>query len=95
VYQSEHTASGQQLFFTLIACVIQVGHVLNMMHDDNRLCRANFDIDARSHVMSSTMDRVDSAQPWSLCSKQAVLDFLQEGRGECLLDVPSQPKVRC
>ena len=69
--------------------------MLNMMHDDNRLCRANFAaVDSSSHVMSSTMERVDSEQPWSLCSKQAVIDFLEDGRGECLLDRPQKAKVR-
>eukprot|EP00059_Ciona_intestinalis_P001979 XP_002121984.1 A disintegrin and metalloproteinase with thrombospondin motifs 4 [Ciona intestinalis] len=72
----------------------EVGHVLNMMHDDNRLCRANFaNIDSTSHVMSPTMDRVDSEQPWSLCSKQALTDFLEDGGGACLLDRPQEPRV--
>ncbi|CAK8693253.1 unnamed protein product [Clavelina lepadiformis] len=72
----------------------EVGHVLNMMHDDNRLCRENFaNLDPQSHVMSSTMERVDSEQPWSSCSRQAVLDYLQDGRGDCLLDKPQDPKV--
>ena len=64
-----------------------------MMHDDNRLCRANFASDVTSHIMSSTMERVDRDQPWSLCSKQAVIDFLEDERGKCLLDQPQKPKV--
>uniref|UniRef100_H2ZNU0 Peptidase M12B domain-containing protein n=1 Tax=Ciona savignyi TaxID=51511 RepID=H2ZNU0_CIOSA len=72
----------------------EVGHVLNMMHDDNRLCRANFaNVDSTSHVMSPTMDRVDSEQPWSLCSSQALTDFLEDGGGDCLLDRPQEPRV--
>ena len=65
-----------------------------MMHDDNSLCRANFDYkDGSSYVMSQTMNRVDSNQPWSECSREAVIDFLQDKRGECLRDSPQQSKV--
>ncbi|XP_039254069.2 A disintegrin and metalloproteinase with thrombospondin motifs 4-like [Styela clava] len=72
----------------------EIGHVLNMMHDDNRLCRANFGhINPNTHIMSSTMNRVDSDEPWSLCSKEAITDFLESGRGSCLLDRPRDTKV--
>ena len=65
-----------------------------MMHDDNRVCFDNFpSIQPRSHIMSSTMSRINRDQPWSVCSKKAVNDFLQDGRGDCLLDKPQKPKV--
>ena len=43
--------------------------------------------------MSSTIARIDVGQPWSVCSKKAVTEFLQDGRGDCLLDEPQKPKV--
>lgn len=72
----------------------EAGHVLNMMHDDNPLCRANFgNMNPDSHIMSSTMNQIDAEQPWSMCSRKAITDFLESGRGECLYDEPQKPKV--
>ena len=74
--------------------LLQVGHVLNMMHDDNPLCRQNFNFpEGSSYIMSQTMHRIDSNQPWSECSREAVIDFLQDNRGECLRDRPQKQKV--
>lgn len=67
-----------------------------MMHDDNNLCKSEFGFDSsetKNHVMSSTMEIIDSAQPWSQCSKKAIVDFLQDKRGECLLDQPQREMV--
>ena len=67
-----------------------------MVHDDNPLCNNGFgNFDSSKHVMSATMDRIDSAQPWSQCSRKAIIYFLQDKRGECLRDRPQRPKVNC
>ena len=67
-----------------------------MMHDDNNLCKSEFGFtETKNHVMSSTMESIDSAQPWSHCSRKAIVDFLQDKRGECLLDRPQREMVSC
>ena len=65
-----------------------------MMHDDNPMCKSEFGFtELKNHVMSPTMESIDSAQPWSHCSRKAILNFLQDKRGECLRDRPQQETV--
>ena len=66
-----------------------------MMHDDNPMCKSEFGFtELKNHVMSPTMESIDSAQPWSHCSRKAILNFLQDKRGECLRDRPQQETVK-
>ncbi|KAM8974414.1 A disintegrin and metalloproteinase with thrombospondin motifs 20 [Pelodytes ibericus] len=66
----------------------EVGHVLNMPHDDSFKCKeAGFK--NQFHVMAATLNYDTSPWTWSKCSQKYITEFLDTGYGECLLDKPS------
>ncbi|XP_076766827.1 A disintegrin and metalloproteinase with thrombospondin motifs 1 [Xylocopa sonorina] len=63
----------------------EIGHVLNMPHDEPEYC-SRFREDQK--LMSRMLDNNSSPFEWSECSRHYVTEFLETGRGRCLLDKP-------
>ncbi|XP_029113653.1 A disintegrin and metalloproteinase with thrombospondin motifs 1-like [Scleropages formosus] len=80
---------GLQAGFTLAH---ELGHVLNMMHDDSAHCTGMNRVPHTSHMMAPILSNLDQQQPWSPCSALTVTSFLDSGHGQCLLDRPQAPQ---
>ncbi|XP_067660632.1 A disintegrin and metalloproteinase with thrombospondin motifs 15-like [Haliotis asinina] len=62
----------------------ETGHSLNMQHDsEGNIC------DDKTNIMSTGGGGGAPAFKWSSCSRDALFNFLYEGKGACLLDSPS------
>ncbi|XP_071450367.1 A disintegrin and metalloproteinase with thrombospondin motifs 20 [Hetaerina americana] len=73
----------------------ELGHVLNMPHDDDNLRCKRFLGNTQVHnVMSRMLDHNTHPWSWSNCSRHYLTDFLETGRGQCLLDPPTEDKNR-
>ncbi|XP_077568981.1 A disintegrin and metalloproteinase with thrombospondin motifs 1 [Stigmatopora nigra] len=81
---------GLQAAFTVAH---ELGHVLNMPHDDSQLCSGVNGPHWGSHMMASTLSNLDQREPWSPCSALMVTTFLDNGHGQCLLDKPAEPQA--
>uniref|UniRef100_A0A8C5I5P3 Peptidase M12B domain-containing protein n=1 Tax=Gouania willdenowi TaxID=441366 RepID=A0A8C5I5P3_GOUWI len=81
---------GLQAAFTVAH---ELGHVLNMPHDDAQLCSSVNGEQWGSHMMAPTLSNLDQQQPWSPCSALMVTSFLDNGHGQCLLDKPAKPQT--
>ncbi|XP_076832007.1 A disintegrin and metalloproteinase with thrombospondin motifs 15 [Brachyhypopomus gauderio] len=68
----------------------ELGHVLNMPHDNVKACEEVFGKLKDNHMMSPTLVQVDRTSPWSVCSAAIITDFLDSGHGDCLLDEPQK-----
>ncbi|XP_031846558.1 A disintegrin and metalloproteinase with thrombospondin motifs 15 isoform X2 [Nomia melanderi] len=67
----------------------EIGHVLNMPHDDDKVKCADFKkTTTHSNIMSRVLDNNTFPWEWSECSKHFVTEFLEAGHGSCLLDEP-------
>ncbi|KAI5158822.1 A Disintegrin And Metalloproteinase With Thrombospondin Motifs 20 [Manis pentadactyla] len=66
----------------------ELGHVFNVPHDDSFKCKET-GIKHQYHVMAPTLNYHTSPWTWSKCSQKYITEFLDTGRGECLLDRPS------
>lgn len=95
-----HSRSRGKCVFTLsnfqrfYYSVLQIGHVLNMMHDDNVLCRERFGhVNPNTHIMSALISHVDTDEPWSHCSREAITSFLSSEQAFCMRDRPRRAKV--
>ncbi|KAM4620216.1 A disintegrin and metalloproteinase with thrombospondin motifs 15-like [Polymixia lowei] len=71
----------------------ELGHVLNMPHDNVKACEEVFGKLQDNHMMSPTLIQINRTSPWSPCSAAIITDFLDSGHGECLLDQPQKPLV--
>ncbi|XP_020653114.3 A disintegrin and metalloproteinase with thrombospondin motifs 4 [Pogona vitticeps] len=69
----------------------ELGHVFNMLHDDDKHCRELNRHSTTRHMMASIMSPVDPDEMWSPCSGRFITDFLDNGHGFCLLDKPHEP----
>ncbi|XP_008121172.1 A disintegrin and metalloproteinase with thrombospondin motifs 4 [Anolis carolinensis] len=69
----------------------EMGHVFNMLHDDDKHCRELNQQSKSRHMMASVMTPVDPNEMWSPCSGRFITDFLDNGHGSCLLDKPHEP----
>ncbi|KAJ3589609.1 hypothetical protein NHX12_010454 [Muraenolepis orangiensis] len=69
----------------------ELGHVLNMLHDNVKACEEVFGKLQDNHMMSPTLIQINRTSPWSPCSAAVLTDFLDSGHGECLLDTPHKP----
>ncbi|XP_056450360.1 A disintegrin and metalloproteinase with thrombospondin motifs 15a [Gadus chalcogrammus] len=69
----------------------ELGHVLNMLHDNVKACEEAFGRLQDNHMMSPTLIQINRTSPWSPCSAAILTDFLDSGHGECLLDQPQKP----
>ncbi|XP_015176924.1 PREDICTED: A disintegrin and metalloproteinase with thrombospondin motifs 9 isoform X2 [Polistes dominula] len=68
----------------------EIGHVLNMPHDDDSKCD-EFRNHSRVHkVMFRMLDDETFPWEWSRCSRHYVTEFLETDRANCLLDEPSK-----
>ncbi|XP_070557592.1 A disintegrin and metalloproteinase with thrombospondin motifs 9-like [Ptychodera flava] len=61
----------------------ELGHVLNIPHDDHIKCRRG-----RHHVMAPRFYDHTYPWSWSKCSSKELTEFLDLGSGHCLLDRP-------
>ncbi|KAM4544916.1 A disintegrin and metalloproteinase with thrombospondin motifs 15a [Odontesthes bonariensis] len=71
----------------------ELGHVLNMPHDNVKACEDVFGKLQDNHMMSPTLIQINRTNPWSPCSAAIITEFLDGGHGECLLDQPQKPLV--
>ncbi|XP_054849877.1 A disintegrin and metalloproteinase with thrombospondin motifs 4 [Eublepharis macularius] len=69
----------------------ELGHVFNMLHDNDKHCRDLNQATSSNHMMASVMTPVDPEEMWSPCSARFITDFLDNGHGECLRDKPHKP----
>ncbi|XP_046444849.1 A disintegrin and metalloproteinase with thrombospondin motifs 9-like isoform X3 [Daphnia pulex] len=68
----------------------ELGHVLNMPHDDDFKCQQFVESTGGVHnVMSRMLDHNTFPWAWSNCSRYFITEYLDGGYGECLLDKPS------
>ncbi|XP_026672200.1 A disintegrin and metalloproteinase with thrombospondin motifs 9-like [Ceratina calcarata] len=67
----------------------EIGHVLNMPHDDDETKCASSNSSKLHNIMSRMLDT--SPWEWSKCSRDYVTEFLESGHGHCLLDEPTKP----
>ncbi|XP_046400011.1 A disintegrin and metalloproteinase with thrombospondin motifs 9-like isoform X2 [Ischnura elegans] len=68
----------------------ELGHVLNMPHDDDHRCKQFLGNTQVHNVMSRMLDHNTHPWSWSNCSRHYLTDFLETGRGKCLLDAPTK-----
>ncbi|XP_069692936.1 A disintegrin and metalloproteinase with thrombospondin motifs 9 isoform X2 [Periplaneta americana] len=66
----------------------ELGHVLNMPHDDDQKCIRFRDGSKVHNVMSRMLDHKAYPWAWSNCSRHVLTEFLDAGNGRCLLDKP-------
>ncbi|XP_033623945.1 A disintegrin and metalloproteinase with thrombospondin motifs 5, partial [Fukomys damarensis] len=66
----------------------EIGHLLGLSHDDSKFCEENFGSTEDKRLMSSILTSIDASKPWSKCTSATVTEFLDDGHGNCLLDVP-------
>ncbi|XP_025423198.1 A disintegrin and metalloproteinase with thrombospondin motifs 9-like isoform X2 [Sipha flava] len=67
----------------------ELGHVLNMPHDNDAKCKDFEGIDKMSHVMSIKLSQDTHPWTWSVCSRHFLTEYLEAGNGKCLQDDPS------
>ncbi|TRY98260.1 hypothetical protein DNTS_000607 [Danionella cerebrum] len=66
----------------------ELGHVLNMPHDDTKNCEQLFGRQDTHHIMAPVFNHLSKSRPWSHCSALYVTEFFDNGHGDCLLDAP-------
>ncbi|XP_067827096.1 A disintegrin and metalloproteinase with thrombospondin motifs 8-like [Heptranchias perlo] len=66
----------------------ELGHELNMPHDDSKTCDKLFGQIGKNHVMAPLFIRLNRTLPWSPCSAFYITEFFDNGHGDCLLDAP-------
>ncbi|XP_011497655.1 PREDICTED: A disintegrin and metalloproteinase with thrombospondin motifs 9-like [Ceratosolen solmsi marchali] len=71
----------------------EIGHVLNMPHDDDPKCTRFRDRSGVHNIMSRMLDDNTVPWEWSKCSRHYVTEFLDAGLGNCLLDEPRDSKI--
>lgn len=71
----------------------EIGHLFGSSHDDGKEtdCRPVAD-DGNIYVMSPSVKMGISS--WSSCSRKSMQEFLESGRGDCLLDAPQDHSFR-
>ncbi|XP_036343293.1 A disintegrin and metalloproteinase with thrombospondin motifs 20, partial [Rhagoletis pomonella] len=69
----------------------ELGHVLNMPHDDDDLCKPfnRPGTKNKMHIMSSIMGSDIHPWSWSDCSRNYVSEFLEKEDKSCLEDTPT------
>ncbi|EHB17278.1 A disintegrin and metalloproteinase with thrombospondin motifs 5 [Heterocephalus glaber] len=66
----------------------EIGHLLGLSHDDSKFCEENFGSTEDKRLMSSILTSIDASKPWSKCTSATITEFLDDGHGNCLLDLP-------
>ncbi|XP_066997259.2 A disintegrin and metalloproteinase with thrombospondin motifs 4 isoform X2 [Anabrus simplex] len=70
----------------------EIGHVLNMPHDDAEDCKLFSKSHITNNVMSRMLDGTTSPWSWSACSRHFLTEYLEAGKAGCLLDSPSNSR---
>ncbi|CRK97461.1 CLUMA_CG010850, isoform A [Clunio marinus] len=72
----------------------ELGHVLNMPHDDDKRCE-NFRVNGtqKQNIMSRMLDHNTHPWSWSNCSRHHATEFLDRGQCSCLLDKPQRDMI--
>ncbi|XP_075524817.1 ADAM metallopeptidase with thrombospondin type 1 motif A isoform X1 [Dermacentor variabilis] len=68
----------------------ELGHVLNIPHDDDQKCAKYRLASQPLHVMARMLDYNSHPWSWSACSRHYVTNFLDAGYGQCLRDSPGE-----
>ncbi|XP_043251540.1 A disintegrin and metalloproteinase with thrombospondin motifs gon-1-like [Colletes gigas] len=68
----------------------EIGHVLNMSHDDDTKCSEYMNYSGGHNIMSRMLDDNTFPWEWSKCSRHYVTEFLEAGHANCLLDEPDK-----
>ncbi|XP_033214669.1 A disintegrin and metalloproteinase with thrombospondin motifs 9 isoform X2 [Belonocnema kinseyi] len=68
----------------------EIGHVLNMPHDDDTKCLRFRNPTKMHNIMSRMLDDNTFPWEWSKCSRHYSTEFLDAGYAQCLLDEPSK-----
>ncbi|XP_026471997.1 A disintegrin and metalloproteinase with thrombospondin motifs 9-like [Ctenocephalides felis] len=74
----------------------ELGHVLNMPHDDDDKCAAFRDKvvpSAKDNIMSRMLDHNTYPWSWSQCSRHFITDFLEANNVACLRNKPSEDLI--
>ncbi|XP_078214528.1 A disintegrin and metalloproteinase with thrombospondin motifs 5 isoform X2 [Callithrix jacchus] len=66
----------------------EIGHLLGLSHDDSKFCEETFGSTEDKRLMSSILTSIDASKPWSKCTSATITEFLDDGHGNCLLDLP-------
>uniref|UniRef100_F6RJX5 A disintegrin and metalloproteinase with thrombospondin motifs 5 n=1 Tax=Monodelphis domestica TaxID=13616 RepID=F6RJX5_MONDO len=66
----------------------EIGHLLGLSHDDSKFCEDNYGAMEDKRLMSSILTSIDASKPWSKCTSATITEFLDDGHGNCLLDLP-------
>ncbi|XP_066115844.1 A disintegrin and metalloproteinase with thrombospondin motifs 8 [Saccopteryx bilineata] len=77
---------GLQAAYTLAH---ELGHVLSMPHDDSKPCARLFGPMGKHHMMAPLFVHLNKTLPWSPCSAMYLMELLDGGHGDCLLDAPT------
>ncbi|XP_067203568.1 A disintegrin and metalloproteinase with thrombospondin motifs 9 isoform X2 [Linepithema humile] len=72
----------------------EIGHVLNMPHDDDAKCTGFRNRSGVHNIMSRMLDDNTFPWEWSRCSRHYVTEFLEAGYANCLLDEPHKMMER-
>ncbi|KAM7295476.1 putative thrombospondin-like protein [Ixodes scapularis] len=68
----------------------ELGHVLNIPHDDDQKCSKYRAASQPLHVMARMLDYNSRPWSWSECSRHYITTFLDAGYGQCLRDSPAE-----
>ncbi|XP_063700230.1 A disintegrin and metalloproteinase with thrombospondin motifs 15 [Culicoides brevitarsis] len=71
----------------------ELGHVLNMPHDDDPRCQRETgedrrDSQSKQHIMSRMLDQNTNPWSWSKCSRRFVTEYLEQNNALCLENKP-------
>ncbi|RWS15843.1 disintegrin and metalloproteinase with thrombospondin motifs 9-like protein [Dinothrombium tinctorium] len=66
----------------------ELGHVLNIPHDDDEKCKRFHEHGQKHNIMARTLDYNSNLWSWSRCSQHYITEFFDAGEGHCLLDEP-------
>nr|XP_018915649.1 PREDICTED: A disintegrin and metalloproteinase with thrombospondin motifs 9-like isoform X3 [Bemisia tabaci] len=66
----------------------EIGHLLNIPHDDDPKCNTFRQPDSANNVMSRVLDHSSNPWVWSNCSRHYLTEFLDAERGSCFLNTP-------
>ncbi|KAG1685921.1 A disintegrin and metalloproteinase with thrombospondin motifs 9 [Nymphon striatum] len=77
--------SGLSTAFTIAH---ELGHVLNIPHDGEKVCDEFNNNSTISNIMAAVMGEESDPWSWSKCSRHFLTEFLDSDHGKCILDRP-------
>ncbi|XP_059469110.1 A disintegrin and metalloproteinase with thrombospondin motifs 9-like isoform X2 [Neocloeon triangulifer] len=66
----------------------ELGHVLNMKHDNDNQCKRFMEPKSRHYMMAHMLGENTFPWEWSNCSRHYLTEFLESGQGYCLENEP-------